>query len=140
MGDPILVSGDPGLGNPWIGAWYAKEYPVDAPGFTAGEIVRILVDEAKARGALSGVTLNFTDSVDSAGRGWENIAEFSTPIGSTILDVLLALSTTWVDLQMSLAGLQLNMYSKPGGGAGSASGITLQRGTNISSLVRTGSA
>lgn len=43
---------------------------------TAGYIVRTLVEAAQGRGCLAGVSLDFTDTEDSAGQPWTNTGNF----------------------------------------------------------------
>ncbi len=61
---------------------------------TAGKVIRTIVQQAQARGALAGLTLGFSDSVDSNGLPWvSNVTtKFSPGItGKSVLDTLVSL-------------------------------------------------
>lgn len=61
---------------------------------TAGEVIRTVVEQAQDRGALEGMTLGFSDSVDSNGLPWvNNITTTFSPgtTGKAVLDSLVSL-------------------------------------------------
>ena len=92
--------------------------------FTPGEIVRILVEEAQARGEIPDVTLDFDDTLDSAGDAWPKI-EFECDATGTIADALELLAAIHVDVAMSHEGLVLSMWNKDPG-RGTASTVSVQ--------------
>mgnify|MGYP003439850810 CR=1 FL=1 len=92
--------------------------------FTPGEIVRILVEEAQARGEIPDVTLDFDDTLDSAGGAWPKI-EFECDATGTIADALELLAAIHVDVAMSHEGLVLSMWNKDPG-RGTASTVSVQ--------------
>lgn len=55
----------------------------------AGKIIATLIAEARARGALSTVELDFTAELDSAGQSWDvTMQELNLDVGATVLSVL----------------------------------------------------
>lgn len=103
-------------------AWKALDYPAAPPAMTPGHIVRVLVEEAQARGALAGLTLDFTDSADSNGAPWATPVDVIVQVADTYRSVLDQLVETSVDLRMSPTGLELQMFNKGtmGGSSGAA--------------------
>lgn len=111
--------------------WTALPYPVTEPGWTPGQIVLDAIAEAQARGGLIGFVCDFDGTNDSGGNPWVGssgagsyVPGYSTPIGSTVLDILDDLvSLAWVDWWYDAANDKLQMWSK---GTGSvATGIDL---------------
>lgn len=72
------------------------------PGMTPGQILRILVEEAVARGCTwaSQITFSFDDDDDSNGTAWEPI-NLQVPIGSTIRRVVSLLIDAGYDFRMN---------------------------------------
>lgn len=124
-GDPLWLTGDPGLGNPYIANFIVVGNPAQVPGFTPGAIGVQLIDEPKARDArlLEGVTRTFTATHDSFGNPWAFwISSFQRQIGSGVGDAFLALADLYVDVWATRkAGIEINMVPK---GAAGASGVT----------------
>lgn len=122
-GDPVwLTNADPL--ESFSLDWKVLAFPSDPPGFTAGAIIRILLEEAQARGELTGWTLNFTDTVDSDGNTWPEIPEFSCKVGDSLYEVLDRLAGTWIDCAAADAGLVLNAWDKAVG-RGSTTAVVL---------------
>lgn len=87
-------------------AWVAGG---DRPGLTAGGIIRMLVDEAKARGLLAGLSMSFTKETDSNGNPWPVMRqEFIVDIGRTLPEVLAQLAASECDVWMDPVGLTLH--------------------------------
>lgn len=61
-------------------SWVVLDNPTDAPGLTPGEIFRILMSEAQARGTtvLDDFTDDFSDTLDSDGVAWAD--ELTLPV------------------------------------------------------------
>lgn len=124
--------------------WVILPYPLyggpgsdpKPPGLTAGRILQLLVTEAQARGALTGVTLGFTATADSAGVAWPVTSDISLAIGVDLLSVLRQLTEGYIDFRMSQSGLTLNAYVN----AGSASASVLARAVNLTDLSHVGTA
>jgi len=91
------------------GTWKALDYPETIPGVTAGFIAKTLVDEAKARGALTGLTYDFDDAVDSAAVGWPNEITHSWRVGTTLGWLLEQLTEFGCDFQVTSGGV-LRMF------------------------------
>lgn len=116
--------------------WQVLAYPPGPPGFSPGAVIRILVEEAQARGALVGVVLSFTDSLDSAGNAWPVVADISAPVGSSLTDLLRQLGETYIDWHMAPDSFTLYAYGI--GARGAASTTVLAAGVNLTELVHTG--
>lgn len=105
-----------GYGSPivWTDAdWVCLDYPDPWPSMTPGEVVRIILEEAQARGELTAVSLDFDDDVDSAGHPWAQGVDLVFDVGTSYLRILKTLAETAVDLRMDL--LELKMWNKPHG-------------------------
>lgn len=120
-GSPIVFTSD---------AWFALGYPAEPPGMTVGTILRILLEEAQARGALPGVTLGFDDDDDSAGTPWPLAPDVALKIGTNYLEVLAQLTEVYCDVAMAPAALELEAWVE----RGTASGAAFTIGTNITAL------
>lgn len=130
LGDQVFMSGLPGETPP--GAAYDFLYGEDDEAWlcfmdpagewwTPGEILRILLEECQARGELLDVTLDFDDTLDSAGNAWPKVeAEFSAT--GTFLDAVEVLEDSGhIDAAMSDTGLVLSAWNKdPGRGTATA--------------------
>jgi hypothetical protein len=119
-GNSLLQSG--------VGTWKLAQYPPEPPGMTPGEVLRHLVDEAQARGALGGLTLAFTDDTDSDGRAWPIVGDIGTKVGTDYLTFLRELTGTYVDVWMEPAGWRLWAWLLDGRGADVP--VTLERPTD----------
>lgn len=108
IGDTPIVATD--------ATWKIAPYPADPPGMTPGEVLRHVVEEAQARGALAGVTLNFTDETDSDGVAWQQVADIATKVGTDCLTLAREMSGTYIDVWMEPAGLRLWAWVKDGRG------------------------
>jgi hypothetical protein len=108
-------------------------YPTSPPGFTPGAIIRILLEEAQARGALADVTLGFTDSVDSASASWPVSPDVVFRVGLDGLSMLRQLAETYVDALMAPDALRLDAWGY--GTKGVASGVTFDAAVNLTELV-----
>lgn len=136
---PLFISEAGGVEDPNFldaaGEWLLWTDP-EPPGFTAGHIVRLVLEEAQGRGAMVGWTLGFTDTHDTAGNPWPTIPELAIPVGHTGRDLLAALEP-WVDLGVSDEGLELLMWDKAAG-RGEASSAELTEGVNLRRLSHRG--
>lgn len=59
---------------------------------SAGTVLKTLIDDAKTRGALSGITYTFTSTLDSNGQAWGDTVTQEYPARTSILSVLRSLS------------------------------------------------
>lgn len=91
-------------------SWAANGYPATPPGFTAGKVIRVLLEEAQADGALSGWTLDFTDTLDSNGVAWPTDKQWSFRVGMDLLSVLRQLGSSDIDFIADPASLTLHAY------------------------------
>jgi len=115
-------------------SWTGVGYPAVPPGFSPGAIVRILVAEAQARGALTGVTLGFSDTVDTAGTTWPIISDFAVQVGADMLTTIRQLCETYMDVHMDPSTLRLDAWVS----RGATKAVTLVGGSNVTSLVHAG--
>jgi hypothetical protein len=122
-GDPVwLTNADPL--EDFSLDWKCLAFPSSAPGFTAGAIIRILLEEAQDRGELTGWTLSFDDDEDTDGNPWPIIPEFSCKVGESLYQVLDKLSGTWIDCAAGDSGLVMNAWDKSAG-RGTATAVAL---------------
>jgi len=56
-------------------------------GATLGGVLKTLIDEAQARGAIPWLTYDFDGDVDSNGQPWTNAYDLSFHVGASLLDV-----------------------------------------------------
>lgn len=107
------------------------DYPTEAPTMTPGQILRVLIDEAQARGELVGVTIDFDDAVDSDGTPWTGV-DVVYAVGTTsYLQIARQLAETSIDIAMTPA-LVLRAWVK--GDQGSVTAITLVEATHYHSV------
>lgn len=121
----------------------------DEPSMTPGAIELQLIDEAQDRGALAGVTCDFTAAVDSRGDDWPAIVgDFAVKVldeYDMVLDQLAESYVEWAFLPEN-GGKELSMWiapgvdapGGPGVGRGSASGVTFAEGVNCTGLTHHG--
>lgn len=106
-----------------VSGWKCAAYPAQPPGFTVGRVLRLLVDEAQARGTIPDVTLGFDDFVDANGNPWPFVPECPVAIGKSLLEVVTSLASQGLcDVAMT-AALRLDAWRY--GEHGSASGVNL---------------
>lgn len=98
-------------------SWRCLPYAVTEPGMTPGEVLLHCIGEAQARGALLGVTVGFSDRLDSEGNPWPVVGDISTKVGTDVFTFLRELSATYVDFWMEPASLTLHMWIQDGRGA-----------------------
>jgi len=93
-------------------SWVCLDYPTVYPAPTPGLILRTLLEEAQARGALTGWSLSCTDTADSAGQAWDVDQAHVFRIGQTYADVLRQMADTSIDYRAQPAGLRLDVFRK----------------------------
>lgn len=96
--------------------WKVNPYPDPAPGWTPGEIMNTLLDEAEARGVRfpTFLTPTFTNTLDSDGVEWPRSLDWSFDIGSEYFDVIEKLEELVCDLWIDPDTYELNMYVERG--------------------------
>lgn len=103
-GSPIFQTDD---------SWKIVDYPPGPPGWTPGEVIRRALYEAQdQRGALMGITLGFTDEVDSDGNPWPEVTDIATKVGTDYLTFFKEMAETYVDLWMEPASFTLHAWVK----------------------------
>ena len=131
-------------------SWDSAYDPITWPGWTPGEIIDKLIDEAVARGSLSVYSSNtFTDPNDSDGAAWRpvmssvtrpDIPVFSVEVGSTIMSALEQLHDSgYVNWHARPGTLSLDMWRgrQPGSPTSSA---TFAAGVNLLAYERNATA
>lgn len=121
MATVVTVNGADGSETPVFrtdGSWRVTNYLTNAPPVTAGEILRILLDEGAARGCVVPDT-TYSDTNDSDGSAWGTtgtsggpIYEFTVPIGDSLLDVFRSLSDTYIDWRIRYGSFILDVWNK----------------------------
>lgn len=97
-------------------AWKVQEAPSGVVGLTPGEVIRILLEEAQARGdtKLDNVTLGFTDANDSDGNAWTSQVEIPVEVDRTsILQVVQQIERLGFDTRMA-TGLVFDGWNNRG--------------------------
>jgi hypothetical protein len=93
-------------------SWRALPYPSTWPGWTPGQILIDIIDEAQARGEIPDLVYDFTASSDSAGNSWPYTQGFSMPVGSNLLEALNSLvEQGWLDYRLAPGGLVLQAFN-----------------------------
>jgi hypothetical protein len=119
-------------------SWRCLPYPVNEPGMTPGEVLDILLTEAKNRGCFPSLQWTFNRSVDSAGRPWKRVGDISVRVGDDLATVLSQLTETYIDFSMRPAGLVLDVYDIDTPQGGSVTSYTEEY--DITNLTNTRSA
>jgi hypothetical protein len=96
--------------------WKVAGYPNPVPGWSPGEIMRILLEEAETRGVRFPLWLTptFTDSEDSYGNEWERSLDWSFSVGDTLASVLDKLEELVCDAWIDPATLEFHMAKERG--------------------------
>lgn len=131
------LGGDGELGATVVntdGTWLALGYPANPPGFTPGAVLRILIEEAQARGALAGLTWSFGDWSDSDGVPWPVTGDISVQIGQDYLSIVRQLCETYMEVAMDVGSFRLHAY----GGRSVSSGATFAAAVNLTELTHEG--
>ena len=115
--------------------WMVLGYPADPPGFTPGEVLRILVDEAQDRGSLTGVVLGCDDDDDSDGDPWAATGDIALQVGKDYLSVIRQLCEVYMDARMRVGSLTLDAFVS----RGQAQSVSLTEGGNLTELRHAGS-
>ncbi len=68
--------------------------------YTRADILIILIEEAKSRGALSNLTYDFTALVDSLGVAWSKKATLQLTVGTSMLDVVRDFAKAGIDFDI----------------------------------------
>jgi hypothetical protein len=91
--------------------WKVLPYPAAVPGWTPGEIVLTLINEAKARGVRSAgwLTPTFTAAADSYGNPWETQLDWSFDIAENYSSVFKKIEELACDIWINPETLQFNM-------------------------------
>lgn len=108
--DTVIWTTNPDSGT----GWYGYDYPATKPGFTAPEILGILLSEAQSRGELIGWTIT-THGVHS------EIPEIAFRVGTRMSDVIDTLTSTHIDVSVDPTALTLHIWPT----LGTATGVTV---------------
>lgn len=96
--------------------WKVNSYPATAPGWTPGEIMTTLLNEASDRGVRFAQILvpTFTQDADSDGATWTRALDWEFDIGMEYSDVLAKLEELVCEAWIDPSNYQLNMYAERG--------------------------
>lgn len=89
--------------------WRCLPYPVRAPGFTVGKVLRLLFAEAGIDGDW---TLDFTDHVDTAGQPWTYQREITLNVGRTLLEAVRELMDVHADIACAPGSQTLRAWNR----------------------------
>jgi hypothetical protein len=103
-------------------------YITEEPGLPIGAIIRQVVEEAQDRGAMTAVSLGFTDYFDSDGDPWPIVTDVAVNVGRTVLDFLRDLGQTYIDWHLEPATLVLKCYNI--GQMGTDAGVVFEPQSN----------
>ncbi len=129
-------------------SWVVLDDPASVPGLTPGEILRLAVEEAQARGTtvLDDVTLGFTDAADSDGNAWsaELVLPLSLPADVHRLSVVVEELGFDVDVDPDLTLQAWNLrgtdrsgtVSFTAGTAGTSGFVASQDETTVRNVIR----
>lgn len=104
----------------------------DFTAVTKGSILKTLIDEAVARGALSAFSYTFTATVDSSSVAWTDSETYKLNVGMSYLEVVHQFAKTGIDFECVYstgAGFVLKAY-KNGIGTDKSETIYFRVGTN----------
>lgn len=115
VGDPLVPSSAQ-LMFTSDATWKIRPYPTVEPGWSIGDVLLTLLNEAKARGVrfAQNWTPNFTGSVDSGGNSWGDPIPFSFTVGATYEDVIEAIEEMGCDIYVDPDTLQVYAWKKRG--------------------------
>lgn len=96
--------------------WLVAGYPDPVPGWTPGEVMRTLLEEAQARGVLfpTWITPTYTDTLDSNGLAWDRDLEWSFGVGDSLTSVLESLEELSCDIWIDPDTFEFNMVRARG--------------------------
>lgn len=96
--------------------WRIMAYPAVDPGWTVGDILLALINEARARGvqAFNHVTPTFTSSLDSYGQPWTQPVPWGFEIGANYNEVFDALEESVCDIYIDPDTLEFSAWNKRG--------------------------
>ncbi|MEG2887302.1 MAG: hypothetical protein RR853_09285, partial [Aurantimicrobium sp.] len=85
------------IGQSGGSGWKCLAYPAEAPGWTPGEVLLALINEADARGVRSMGWLNptFTGDLDSYNNAWSSRREWSWDVGTSYIDIITQLEDSY---------------------------------------------
>lgn len=127
---PIWRSGDAGL------VYYNKP---GTPGWTVGMILRILLEEAEARGVRFPTYLNptFTDTLDSNGVPWLEPIPWEWNLGTSYLEIIESLEEVQCEVWVDPDNYNLNVYVNRGRDLQEGNdAVQVRAARNISQAVR----
>jgi hypothetical protein len=129
----VYTLGDAGLLDELIvhtdGTWRCLPYPTAAPGFTHGQVIDTLIDEAQAEDELDGWSVDFSANLDSSGQAWGAYREITVQVGRTLLDTLREMADGgFIEFEAAPGGRVLRAWAS--GNRGEVRSVTLQQTTD----------
>ena len=139
----LLSYGDPNAPSPatlinhtgMANTWRVNGYPEVEPGWTIGDVLLTLLNEAKDRGVrfANNFTPTFNDTVDSSGTPWADPVSWSFSVGSTFEDVITSAEELGCDIWVDPDTLQIHARAKRGSDrslVGQLNGTLIEARTN----------
>lgn len=115
--------------------WVCLHDPDEPPGFTPGEIINILLDEAADRGTLTDVTRTWTNDVDSAGTAWPLTSDVTFRVGMNYYNACRQLTEGYLDFAFAPDALEMSLWVSRGDDVSATA--QLAGGVNLGSLKHT---
>lgn len=126
----IWMSGDAGM------TYFNKS---TVPGWTVGQIIRVILEEAEARGVLfpKYITPTFTDLLDSDGNPWLEPIPWEWNIGTSYYEIIESLEEVQCEIWIDPENYQLNVYVNKGRDLQQGNdAVQVRAARNISQAVR----
>lgn len=109
---PAVLVNHSGMAN----TWRVNAYPAAEPGWTIGDVLLTLLNEAKDRGVrfANNFTPTFSTTVDSSGAAWADPVPWSFEVGTTYEDVISAAEELGCDIWVDPDTLEMHAWAKRG--------------------------
>lgn len=104
------------------------------PGWHAAQILNTLLTEAQADGYLTGVTWDFTDTLDSDGEAWDDVQDVQIGVTTDLLSVSNLWAGTVYDIDMT-PDLVLRLFKRMGSDLSAT--VVFTEGVDVTSFAPT---
>lgn len=147
FGDPLVPTSAQLLSYTGQSSWKVYGYPSEEPGWSIGDVLLTLINEAKARGVRFAQNWKPTFSVDldSAGISWGAPVPWSFTVGATYEEVIEAVEEMGCDIWVNPDTMEVNAWVKRGSDKSvvarpDANAIAFVPGFNLVAAEETGQA
>lgn len=137
FGDPEQPTSATNITYTGLSGWKMLPYPAAEPGWTTGEVLLKLLDEAQDRGVstLDLLTPTFTALADSDGVAWNDVQEWEFSIGSEYREIIDKIEELGCDIWIDPETYQLHAVKQRGRFLDvvtpTQDSVTLRRGKNV---------